>query len=184
MARDVTNITLGGGRLYLNDIEVGFLKGDVEFSYVREKLDFKPSGSLGPVAQFVIGEHAQLKASAAEFKASNLRLAMGVTDSIASFSGAPSYNPASYEPAGTEVYDALKFGGSTTIDDSIALRFEHTRANSTKKIVVILYTAVSLSDLSLAFKEEDVLLTDVVFRGLNDETRPAGDQIGMVLEEE
>ncbi|MCK5016792.1 MAG: hypothetical protein KAS32_06930 [Candidatus Peribacteraceae bacterium] len=184
MAKTIANITLGSGDLYLNDIDVGYLKGDVEFSYVREKLDFKPSGSLGPVVQFVIGENAQLKASAAEFNVANLKLAMGVTDAITSFSGNPSYNPASYEVDGAEVYDAITFGGSTTVDGSVALRFEHVRANSTKKIVVILYTAVSLSDLTLAFQEEDILMTDIVFRGLNDETRPDGDQIGMILEQE
>jgi len=183
MARDVGNIILGTGRLWINDVEVGYLSGDVEFSYAREKLDFKPSGVLGPVAQFVIGENAELKASLAEFKLANLKLAMGVTTAINSFSGAPSYNPASFDGT-TKIHDYLTFGGSTAVDETLALRFEHIRPNSTKKVVVILYSAVSLSDFALAFHETDFNLSNVTFRGLANDARPVGDQIGMVIEQE
>lgn len=183
MTRSVSNLILGSGRLYINDIEVGYLKGDVEFSYVREKLDFNPSGVLGPVAQFVISEDAQLKASIAEFKLSNLKLALGVTSSVESFSGPPSYNPASFTGSASKTYDVLRFGGSTTIDNTLAIRFEHIRPNTTKLIVIILYTAVSLSDFSIAFHDEDFNMIDVAFKGLADTTRAAGDQIGMVIEQ-
>ncbi|GAI52123.1 unnamed protein product [marine sediment metagenome] len=183
MTRDANNIILGTGRLWINDTEVGYLKGDVEFSYVREKLDFKPSGVLAPVMQFVIGETAELKASEAEFKLTSLQLAMGVTTTIDSFSGSPSYNPASFSAAVLKTFDYLTFGGSTTVDETLAIRFEHIRPNSTKKIIIILYTAVSLSDLALAFHDEDFNLIDVAFRGLADASRPAGDQIGMVIEQ-
>jgi len=182
MAKDVSKITLGTGDLYINDIDVGYLKGDVEFHYVREKLDFKPSGSLGPVASFVIGETAELRASEAEFKLENLKLALGIEEDLSSFSGDPSYNPASYD-AGDGVHKSLTFGGSTAIDDSLAIRFEHIRPETGKKVVVILYTAVSLSDLTLAFHEADFNLTDIAFRGMADTSRPKGDQIGMLLEE-
>lgn len=182
MGRDVNNIILGTGRLWINDVEVGYLSGDVEFVYTREKLDFKSSGSLGPVAQFVIGENAELRASEAEFKLASLKLALGVTTSVGSFSGAPSYNPASMDST-VKTFDYLTFGGSTTVDATLAIRFEHTRPNTTKKIIIILYTAVSLSDLALAFHEEDFNLVNVAFRGLADDARPAGDQIGMVIEQ-
>jgi len=182
MARNTDNIILGSGRLWINDIEVGYLSGDVEFRYTREKLDFKPSGSLGPVAQFVVGENAELRASLAEFKLANLKLAMGVTTSVGSFSGAPSYNPASFDST-VKTFDYLTFGGSTTVDETLAIRFEHVRPNTTKKIVVILYSAVSLSDIGLAFHEEDFKLLDVDFRGLANDACPAGEQIGMVIEQ-
>lgn len=182
MARSTSNIILGSGRLWINDIEVGYLSGDVEFHYTREKLDFKPSGVLAPVAQFVIGESAELKASLAEFKLANLKLAMGVTTAVDSFSGAPSYNPASFDST-VKTFDYLTFGGSTTVDETLAIRFEHIRPNTTKKIIIILYTAVSLSDFALAFHEEDFNLTEVVFRGLANADRSAGDQVGMVIEQ-
>ena len=183
MSRDASNISLGTGRLYINNIEVGYLKGDVEFSYARNKLDFKPSGALGPVAQYVISEECLLKAAIAELKTANLKLAMGITSSVASFSGDPSYNPASFDGDNAKVYDSLKFGGDTTIDNTLAVRFEHIRPNTTKKIVVILYTAVSMSELTLTFKDEDFNIHDLVLKGLADDNRPAGDQIGMIIEQ-
>lgn len=183
MARDVGKIILGTGRLWINNIEVGYLDGDVEFTYTREKLDFKPSGVLGPVAQFVISENAELRASVAEFKLANLKMALGVTTSIGSFSGNPSYNPASFV-GGASHFDYLKVGGSTTVDEDLAIRFEHIRPNSVKRVVVILYSAVSLSDLGLAFHKEDFNLMNVAFRGLANDARPVGDQIGMVIEQE
>lgn len=184
MARDTTNLTLGTGRLYLNDIEVGYLRGDVEFVYTREKLDFKPSGSTTPQDQWVISEIAELRASVAEFKLTNLKLAMGIGGSgMPSFSGAPSYNPSSFDTA-NKTFDFLTFGGGLSpIDMTVALRFEHIKAKTNKKVVVILYQAVSMSDLTLAFHEEDFNLTDIVFRGIEDLDRPAGDRIGMVIEQ-
>jgi len=185
MAQTTSTMTLGTGRLWLDDVEVGYLKGDVEFVYTREKLDFKPSGSTTPVDQWVITEVAELRASIAEFNLVNLKQVLGLGGGAASsFSGVPSYNPASFDSDASNTFDFLTFGGGlSTPDLTVALRFEHTRAKSTDKIVIILYTAVSMSDLTLAFHEEDFLLTDVVFRGIASTTRPAGDKIGMIINE-
>ena len=183
MSQDTGNITLGSGRLYINDVEVGYLKGDVEFKYTREKLPFKPSGSLGPVISYVIGEEAILSAAIAEFKIANLRLAMGVSTALSSFSGTPSYNPASFD-SNTNLHDVLTFGGSLTIVSNLAIRFEHERPGSEGTVVIVLYTAESLSDLALAFHDEDFNMTNVSFRGLANTARPVGDQIGMVIVEE
>lgn len=185
MSKDTANITLGTGSLFLNNVEVGHLKGDVEFVYTREKIDFKPSGSTTAQDQWVIAETAELRASIAEFKLSNLRLAMGIGDANSSFTGSPSYNPASFTGDSDKVYDSLTFGGGLTpIDMTVALRFEHIKAKTAKKVVIILYSAVTMSDLTLAFHEEDFNLTNIVFRGKEDLDRPAGDRIGMVIEQE
>ena len=200
MTQTVGNITLGTGRLYFDDVEVGYLKGDVEFVYNRERLDFKPSGATTPVAQFIITETCELRASIAEFKARNLRMAMGVTAAISSFTGVsgssgdnadgPSYNPASFSAIEAEEYDMVKFGGEEVVDftNTIAVRFEHEIRGQTsaaqQKIVVILYAAVCLGDLSLAFHEEDFVLTDIVFTGTCVVARPAGDQIGMIIRQQ
>lgn len=189
MSRDADKITLGSGRLWINNVEVGYLKGDVEFVYTREKIDFKPSGVLGPVIQHVISENAELRASIAEFDLANIKYALGVTQTIdTSHTGDPSYNPASFSSLASTTYETLTFGGDTSIDDDLAIRFEHIRPSTVadtagKKVVVILYKAVSLSDLTLAFHDEDYNLTNVAFRGLAVATRPAGDQIGMVIEQ-
>jgi len=199
MTQTAGNITLGTGRLYVDDVEVGYLKGDVEFVYNREKLDFKPSGATNPVSQYILTETCELRASIAEFKSANLRMAMGVTQAISSFTGFsgsvgdvrddPSYNPASFSCIEGEEYHVVKFGGEEVVDftNTVAIRFEHQwRGRSStdqKKIVVILYAAVCSGDLSLAFHEEDFLLTDIVFTGTCVTTRPAGDQVGMIIEQ-
>ena len=199
MTQTAGNITLGSGRLYIDDVEVGYLKGDVEFIYNREKLDFKPSGATTPIVSFVLTETCELRASIAEFKSANLRMAMGVTQAISSFTGFsgsagdtrddPSYNPASFSALEGEEYHAVKFGGEEVVDftNTVAVRFEHQwRGRSStdqKKIVVVLYAAILPGDLSLAFHEEDLLLTDIVFMGTCVTTRPAGDQIGMIIEQ-
>ena len=181
---DTTNLTLGTGVIYINDVDVGFLEGDVEFSYERMRLDFKPSGALGPVKQFIIGERAVLKASQAEFSVAKYKQALGLTDTVdTSWTGDPSYNPASFTAESGSTYSMLKFGGSTTLDNTMAIRFEHTRSGGTKKVVVILYTASAEGLQNLVFKKEELLLTDVEFVGLANTDRTAGDQIGMVLEE-
>lgn len=183
--RDSTKITLGTGRLFIDDVEVGWLKGDVEFVYTREKLDFKPSGSTTPQDQWVITEIAELRASVAEFNLINLKLALGIGGGAASsFTGEPSYNPASFSGETNLTYDFLTFGGGLSPTDlTVALRFEHVKAKSDDVIVIILYKAVSMSDLTLAFHEEDFNLTDVVFRGIEDLDRVAGDRIGMIIDQ-
>jgi hypothetical protein len=183
MARDVNKVSLGSGRLYIDDVEVGYLKGDVVFEYTREKLEFKPSGSLSPVALFTLSENCVLRAPVAELKVANLKLAMGVTTSPDSFSGDPSYNPASFD-GGANIHDYLTFGGDITADEDLAIRFEHIRPKSGKKVVVVLYQAVSLSEFSIPFHDEDFIITDLAFRGLADTSRPANDQVGMLIDEE
>jgi len=94
----------------------------------------------------------------------------------------PAYqSDASFDSTAGSSYDYISFGGYKTVQES-ALRFEHTRPNG-KKIVVILYQAVSASEIVIPFDEENVTLYDVVYKGLADEDRTAGDQIGVIIDE-
>lgn len=188
MTQSTANITLGTGQIWFDDTEVGYLKGDVEFVYNRDKLDFKPSGATAPVAQFILTETCELRASIAEFKAAHIRMAMGVTQSISTTTTSnPDYNPASFSSISGQSYNFLRFGGEEVVDFSskLAIRFEHERRgqSSTKKIVIILYAAVCLGDFSMAFHEEDFDLTDIVFTGTPVVSRSAGDQVGMIIEQ-
>jgi len=182
MAKDTTQVSLGSGTLYLNNVDVGHLKGDVEFSYIRSKVEFKPSNMLGIVKQFAITEEATLKASLAELKLANIKLAIGVTTSIVSSSSFPAYDPSSFSPPTSASYDVLTIGGSKTIDE-MSLRFEHTRPGTSKSIVIVLYNAVSMTDLLIPFHEEDVILHDLIFKGLSSSTRSAGDRIGVIVDQ-
>lgn len=181
MAGNVENLTLGTGELFLDDSDVGFLKGDVVLEYSRNKLDFKPSGRLAAVKQFVIGEEATLRASQAEFNLTKLRQVLGVSTPVnPSYTANPSYNPASFDVASGQTYSILTFGGNTAVQ-TYALRFEHVMPDSNRKVVIIFYRASSLADLSLAFKEEEILEMPVAFRALVVDGRPVGDQLGMVI---
>lgn len=180
MSKDTTKVTLGSGDLYLNNVEVGHLKGDVTFEYAGETLDFKPANVLGVVKRFAIKELATLTASLAEVKAANMKLALGITTAVDVESDSVSYDPSSYDFDGSS-WNVVRFGGNRTISE-ISLRFEHTRPDG-KKIILVLYKATSNRKLTLPFKEEDFTLQDLVFTGLNDATRTEGDQIGFVAEE-
>jgi hypothetical protein len=178
MAADTDNVTLGSGTLYLNNVDVGHLKGDVELTMRREYLDFKPSNMIGTVKKFVITEEIMLKASSAELDLDNVKLAYGVTTSIATSQGSLSYDPSSFSFDAS--YDTLTIGGSKTINE-VPLRFEHTRPSGVK-VVVIFYNAASSADLLIPFKESDITLYDISFTGLADEDRSEGDMVGVILE--
>lgn len=183
MAGNVDNLTLGTGDIYIDDVHVGYLVGDVTLEYMRGKLDFKPSGDLGPAKQFVINEEVTLRASMAEFNLTKLRQVLGVETAVnASMAANPSYNPASFDITAGKTYSYLTFGGDKSIQ-TYAIRFEHTMPDSNRKIVIVLYKAASMADLSLAFKEEGVLEMPLAFRALTVSGRDAGDQLGMVIME-
>lgn len=178
---DTNKVTLGAGDLYLDNVNVGFLKGNVELTYRRDKVEFKPSNELGVVKEFIVGEGAGLRASVAEFKAANLKLALGIAESIGASQSYPAYDPTSYSPPSSASYDVLKFGGAKTTDEK-ALRFEHTRADG-KTIIVVLYKVLAEPEITVPFSEEDVCMHDMAFKALHDTARSAGDQLGFIAEQ-
>jgi len=178
MGAELGNLTLGGGDLYLNNVNVGSLKGDVEFNYVGELKEYKSQLSLGTIKVFRFGESASLKATIAEISTANFKIALGVTDSALSSSSWPAYDPTSYVE-GSGSFDIMKFGGSKTVNTT-SLRFEHTIPGTSNKVIIILYSCYPSCNWTLPFKEEDVTLQDIEFKALAVDTRDAGDQIGFV----
>jgi len=178
---DKAQVTLGAGDLYLNNIHVGYLKGDVEFTFKQEKKGFKPTNSLANVKTFVISEEAALKASLAQLDMAKVKLAMGASVAVGASQSFPVYDPSSYSVPASASYDVQTFGGDKTVQE-MSMRFEHTKENG-MKIIIILYSAVSSKDLTIAFKEEDVNLYDIMFEALAVEGRPAGDQLGVMVEQ-
>ena len=182
--KQTENVTVGSADLYVNGIDVGHLKENVEFSYTRDKIAFKPANMLGEVKAFAIREQCEIRARSAELKLANLKLALGVTEEVDASQTVPAQaglGSCSYTPASGTSWDTMTFGGSKTIDE-VCVRVEHTRSNG-KKFVVILYKAVSMTELLIPFAEEDFTLHDLVFRALADATRAEGDQIGIVLDQ-
>lgn len=179
---ETEQVTLGSGVLYLNNVNVGHLKGDVVVTLEGEMVDFKPSNLTGIVKRFVIRESAKLTASIAEIKLANMRLALGVTTAVTGSSSFPEYDPSSFSPTTSSSYDIINFGGDKTVSE-VSLRFEHTRPGTTKKIVVVFYQAVSNRLLNLPFHEEDIVLSDIEWMALADDARSAGDQMGFIADE-
>ncbi len=179
---DTTQVTLGSGTLYLNEVDVGHLKGDVVFIAEGEFVDFKPANMTGIVKRFVIRETAKLTASLAEIKLANARLALGVTTAVTSSSSFPEYDPSSFSATTSSSYDIINFGGDKTVSE-VSLRFEHIRPGTTRKIVVVFYKSVSNRMLNLPFHEEDIVLQDIEWEALADASRTAGDQMGFIADE-
>jgi len=181
MAKDTDNLTLGGGSLYLNGVEVGWLSGEVHLRYERVGMRFSAAGSgstqLRPMVK------ASLRAAVAEFSVQNLRLALGMGKTVNASTGSMSYDPTSYsfETSSTS-WEGVKLGGESMADAEVPLRFEHTKVDG-KKIVVVFYQAASVCDLLVPFGDEKVTMFDVEFVAVPEQTRPAGDRVGIVFEE-
>lgn len=178
---ETANIRFGGADLFMNGVNVGYLSGDVTLTYRRSGFKMSPSGSSSQNL-IAIGQ-AKLKAAAAEITCDNLRLALGLGGSIETSTGSLSYNPASYDVATSSTsWQGLTIGRESVGTTKFALRVEHTKVNG-KKVVLILYTALSVGNMDLPFGDGAVTLYDLEFVGVPDETRPQGDQIGLILEE-
>jgi len=113
MSTNLDRITLGGGDLYFNNVNVGTLKGNVEFTYAGTLKKFKPQLSMGGVKVFRIEEEAKLKATIAEINVANFKIALGVTDSTIDSSSFPEYDPSSYVVPASASYDIMTFGGES-----------------------------------------------------------------------
>jgi hypothetical protein len=183
MATNTENVTLGNGTLYLNNVDVGHLKGDTVLTYKKTSVDFKPANMMTAVKKFYIGEEISLKATAAELSLTNLKLALGLpSTAITTATSFPSYDPSSYVVPDSASYDVMLLGGDKTVAE-MSLRFEATRPDSGMKVIVVFYIAVSNSDLTLPFKEEDITLYDLQFTALADATRAEGDMVGFIVEQ-
>ena len=178
-ATDTDRITLGSGDLYLNNVWIGSLKGNVEFTYAATLKKFKPAMATGAVKVFRIEEVASLKATIAEIKGANFKIATGVTTAVLSSQSFPSYDPSSYTVPDSASYDILKFGGSKTVTTD-SLRFVHKIPGTDRYIIIVFYSCFSLAQLMIPFNEEEVTLQDVEFEALADDSRDAGDQMGFI----
>jgi len=176
------NVTVGSANLFINGVDVGHLKETIEFEYVREKLAFKPANTLGEVKAFAISERAEIRARSAELNLTNIRAALGMSDTTVTTSTTLTYNEScSYTPAAASSWDSLTFGGDKS-ENEVCVRVEHTRPNG-KVFIVILYKAISMSELIVPFAEDEFTLYDLHFKALADSSRAAGDEMGIILDQ-
>lgn len=74
---DFNNVTLGTGAIEYNSVDIGFLKGNVEWTYEYDIKKFKTGVPRKLQGQIVAELNASLKGSYAELKASNVAMALG-----------------------------------------------------------------------------------------------------------
>jgi hypothetical protein len=177
------NVTVGSADIFINGLDVGHLKDTIEFHYVREKISFKPANMLGEVQTYCIRENCEIRAKTAELNMNSIRLALGVdnTTVTASTTFPAMTGSCSYTPAAGSSWDSMTFGGDKS-ERSFCLLLRHTRPNN-KVFGVVLYKAISMTELMIPFLEDDFTLQDFVLKGLADSTRAANDQIGFMFDE-
>lgn len=189
--QDSNLVTLGGGTLYLDAIETGFLHGPVTWRYRRQGLRLPPSDvslqNYDGVFYFDVDEQIVLKCSQAELSTAALRLAMGIdTGDLSTVTGSPSYNPASFTPVTASTsYDAIRLGHNRLNTANYqTLLFEHTVPTTNKVLTLILYRAFCPSKFDLVFSKRDIVISDCEWIGVVDNSRSVGDRIGMILVQE
>lgn len=193
MSKNVENIELGSGDLYVNNVLVGHLNGAVELEFTKELYEVKPNGYKNPLKMFIISQEAILRAPVAEFKTQMLKYALGITntisDSLYSVAGVGDY--ASYDntqgttrgddsysiPAGS--YEIMTFGGEKNVD-VYPIRFEVEKSDG-EYFIVVFYKVANIGDLALSFSDEEETITNLEFKGLAIEDRDAGDRVGTFL---
>ncbi len=181
--KQTENVTVGSADIFINGLGVGHLKEAIEFHYVREKISFKPANMLGEVKTFCIRENCEIRAKSAELNMPNLRLALGVSNTtITSSTDLPvQTGSCSYNPAADTSWDTMTFGGDKSEREFCCL-LRHTRPNN-KVFGVLLYKAISMTELMVPFLEDDFTLHDLIIKGLADSSRAANDQIGVMFDQ-
>lgn len=182
MADNKDEVRLGSGTLFINNVNVGYLSGEVTLLVKRLGFQFAPAGSGETNLRSL--ETCTLRATIAQLSMDNLRLALGLSGSAATSVGSLSYNPASLSIAGSQSWQGITFGREPISGTAIPLRFEHEKKDdSDRRVCLILYNAVCRTNLVLPFGPDHVTVYDMEWLGLPDETRDAGDQVGMIIEE-
>jgi hypothetical protein len=175
--------TLGGGELYLNNVDVGFLDGAVTLIYEGEAVDFVPNNKQGLVRRFKASERWRLTATLAEIKAANMRLALGHSTAVTASQSFPNFDPSSFLPAASSSWDIVNIGGDKSVNE-VSLRFEHQRpkdsSNDEYKIVVVMYECVSNFNMNIPFDRTTQTFTDIEFEAVIQPARTAGDQMGFI----
>ncbi|HYE85648.1 MAG TPA: hypothetical protein VEA16_04805 [Vicinamibacterales bacterium] len=144
--------------------ELGLTQGETLFSYQLTKKEIEAEQSLGAVDVMAVGEMSQIETTVLEHTYHTLQRAF---DNIGAESVAGGYG--------------FWFGGGT---GPLAPRTECVMITSvqrnapTKYIIGVLYKAYSVEGFKLPFKKQGESVYRVVFKGLADLTRNAGDQMG------
>lgn len=175
MAVNAQNIIVGAGVMYVapygtadNAVEsalydVGATQGGVELAYEPEFLDIEVDQAFGIIDKRKIRESATLTTQMAEATLNNLLLAWGL-------------------PAARLVNGTLSFGeAEVTQADARTVYIVGKGPNGQKRIAKI-WKAVARGNASVAFRKDEVTILNVEFEILADTTKPAGQQMGQIVD--
>jgi hypothetical protein len=199
---NTNNLHLGLGQLelgaYVNGSfvsyrNIGAIRGTLNLAITRETLEYRTGRPLQIVKQEVIRETFAFTFTLSELTVANLKDVLGAGTS--SSGATPTFMTGnSLAPLGdlTDSYvgvtnaDILKLGGSCDLRNT-AIRFTHRKVcdgSNTKRQIVEIYKAQFSGALTLPFNEADWNESEVNFNALADFSRPAGEQVMQIVDEQ
>lgn len=196
------NLHLGLGQLeigaYVNGSfvsyrNIGAIRGTLNLAITREVQVYRTGRPLQIVKQEVTGENFAFTFTLSELTVANLKDMLGAGTS--SSGATPTFMTGnSLAPLGdlTDSYvgvtnaDILKLGGACDLRNA-AVRFTHRKVcdgSNTKRQIIEIYKAQFGGTLTIPFNEADWNESEISFTGLADFTRPAGEQVMQIVDEQ
>lgn len=162
---DITNVKVGACSVTFNGLDLGHTKGGVELSYepVYKDVSVDLYGET-VVEKYLIGEKFTAKVPLAEYTIANLRNAIPQ----ATFAGA----------ANTRILIGHQAGQAAKVDSYQLVL--HPVGEGTRKFDVVLHKAYVSSTIMLPHKIDEEKLIEVTFEALLDETKSAGNYLGLI----
>ena len=196
------NLHLGLGQLeigaYVNGSfvsyrNIGAIRGTLNLAITREVQVYRTGRPLQIVKQEVTGENFAFTFTLSELTVANIKDMLGAGTS--SSGATPTFMTGnSLAPLGdlTDSYvgvtnaDILKLGGACDLRNA-AVRFTHRKVcdgSNTKRQIIEIYKAQFGGTLTIPFNEADWNESEISFTGLADFTRPAGEQVMQIVDEQ
>lgn len=162
---DITNVKLGVCTVTFNSIDLGHTKGGVELTYEPMYKDVSVD-KFGEtvVEKKLIGEKLSAKVPLAEYTIANLRVSMPQTE----FAGAANRRITIGQVAGVSAKD-----------DSAQLVL-HPQNEGTRIHDVVFHKAYAASEVVINHKNDEERIIEVEFVALLDETKSAGNYLGLI----
>lgn len=154
--RNFQDVTLGGGVFKYDGVSIGFIKGDVSYTYDQTTKDFETDVPLKTYGKVIIKSGATMKVPMAELSITNLAMAMGgLTPVSGTYDGA----------AGQQI----NLGALLPLAEK-PIEFVHTSPVSGKRTVLYMHKASVAKGAALNFKEQDWNINEVEFTAIADDS--------------
>lgn len=199
---NVNNIHLGLGQLeigaYVNGSfvsyrSIGAIRGTLNLAITRETQNYQTGRPLNIVKQEVVRETFNFVFTLSELTVANIKDMLGAGTS--SSGAVPVFmDGTANAPIGdlTDSFlavsnaDILKLGGACDLNQA-SVRFTHRKVcdgSNTKRQIIEIYRTQFSGTLTLPYSESDWNESEVTFVALADFSRPAGQQILQIVDEQ